>query len=365
MTLKQLLWGAASHNALLTLSHLALEETHSTMPTNSSSAIQQLSARIEKLDSSFKEDTDELKDEIKALRKELEIKTSAERAVTWPPFLWLLGVMATSAIVVASIFYTLLLPDKMEMGISNSASLSKKFDGVDKQFGELNGSLKEIHNEITEMRFSMKGIVDAKFISAALRDTVSGDKSTLSKRLPDVKRLTHLIISQKTLLPNKDYKEISKPLLNHYQSSKPPLKDQLWEALIELANARSSTDAIAHPLSEEDIAAAQARGGYIENVEVDLSQKENWEDVIFKNCKISISKPGNDLILTTVRFIECSFQLQSSNGSMQELLETVLKNPDPQISKTIARFRVLTPIYRPGEILKESEPVNSATPSEK
>lgn len=348
-----LLRTTTGRNALLTLPRLVLEETHSTMPTTT---VQQLNERVKNLEDSLEKDTNTLRGEVKALDEKLNTQTSAERTVTWSQFRWLLGGIASGMLVIisatlgaAGFFYTQLLPEKIETGISNSMSLSNNFNGLNKRLEVFDGGLKEIRNEIAELRFNIRGLADSKFIAAALKEAVSGDQATLSKRLPDVKRLTRQITSLKIPLPDKDYREISKPLMNHYDTSKPPFQHQLWEALVDLANARSSTDTIVHPLSEAEIADARARGTYIENIDVDLSEKTNWEGIIFKNCEIRISKPENDLTLTKVRFTECSFQLQSENGPMQKLLGAVLENNGPQISKPIAHYWVQPPVYRAGK----------------
>ncbi|HEY6187208.1 MAG TPA: hypothetical protein VIW80_06000 [Pyrinomonadaceae bacterium] len=364
MTLTHLLRKAAGHHALA-ISHLVLEETDFTVPTNNSPTLKQLREQIEKLEAGLKVEISKLETEVKAeigkletdvktLGKELEDNTATERAVTSKPFKWLLGVVAAFLVGTVGFFYTQLLPDRIEMGIAHSPGLTKRLDGFDSRFGALDGVLQQIRNEIVDLRVNIKGLADVKFISAALKEAVSGDKSTLSQRLPDVKRLVHQVISLNVPLPDKVYKENSKPLLSHYNNSKPPLKDQIWEVLVELANARSSTAAIVHPISEEEIVSARARGVYIENADVDLSQKENWENVIFKSCEIGISKPENDLVLTGVRFIECTFQPEPENASMQKLLETVLKSEGPKISEPIARFRVLSPVYQGGA--KPQEP---------
>ncbi|HEY0006383.1 MAG TPA: hypothetical protein VGB17_16495 [Pyrinomonadaceae bacterium] len=348
MNLTQLLGKAAGHNALLTLFHLGLEEIHLIVPTNNSSNIQQLNDRTIKLETKLDttyEMVQKLEGKVDELRKELEAETSLDRTVTWKPLLWLLGLMVTSTLVVAGFLYKEMLPEKIEIGISNSTSLAKSFGGFNKHLDELDGALKEIRNEVAEMRNDIRGLADSKFISAALKDAVSGDKASLAKRLPDVKRLTHQIATLKVPLPDRDYREISKPLAHHYNSSKPPLKHQLWEVLVELANARSSTEAITHPLSETEIAEARAAGKYVENADVDLSEKTNWEEVIFKNCKIRISKPENNLTLNRVQFIECRFQLEVESGPSQNLLKAILENNGSQISATIAQYMVLPPVY--------------------
>jgi hypothetical protein len=229
----------------------------------------------------------------------------------------------------------------MERSISESHSLAKSFENTDRRFKDINITLNEIRSDI-------KSLADARFLSAALKDATSGDENTLSRRLPDANRLLHQVRSMGVVLSAKEYKDISKPLLNHYSAARPPLKGQLWETLVGFANARSSTDSIAHPLPQSDIDKAQTASKYFEAVEVDLSSASKWEDVIFRACKINISKPENELSLKNVRFVDCDFNSMAENESSRKLLETFLRNDVSEVTETLAHFRVLPPVYKKG-----------------
>jgi hypothetical protein len=158
--------------------------------------------------------------------------------------------------------------------------------------------------------------------------------------------LLRQVKSMRVLLSANEYKDISKPLLSHYSSAKPPLKEHVWETLVGIANARSSTDAIAHPLSQADIDKAQTAGKYFEAVEVDLSTAESWEGVVFRACKINISKPENELSLKDVRFIDCDFNSLVENESSRKLLGAFLSNERSEVTEILAHFSVLPPVYK-------------------
>jgi hypothetical protein len=242
-------------------------------------------------------------------------------------------------ITVGVFFYHEILPPLIDRGVSDSKSLAKRFENTDERFNEINITLNEIRSDI-------KSLSDARFLSSALKDATSGDETTLTRRLPDANRLLHQVRSMRVPLSAKEYTDISKPLLSHYSSAKAPLKEQLWETLVGIANARSSTDAIVHPLYQSDIDKAQTAGKYFEAVEVDLSSATQWEGAIFRACKIKISKPENELTLKDVRFVECDFSSMPENESSRMFLSTLLSNGNSEVSGTVAHFGSLPPVYK-------------------
>jgi hypothetical protein len=239
----------------------------------------------------------------------------------------------------ATFFYQRVLPAEIDRSISENARLTVRLDNIDRRFEDINISLNELRSDI-------KSLADAKFLSAALKDATSGNEADLVKRLPDAKRLLHQVRSMRVILAAKDYQDLSKPLLHHYSSAKPPLKGQLWETLVSLANAKSNTDAIVHPLSQTDIDKARSEGKYFEAAEVDLSTARLWKDVIFRACKIKITKPEQELVLKDVRFVECDFNSMAENESSRRLLDSFLSKDSPKVSETLARFQVLLPVYK-------------------
>jgi hypothetical protein len=239
----------------------------------------------------------------------------------------------------AVFFYHEILPTLIDRSISDSKPLAKRFENTDERFNEINITLNEIRSDI-------KSLSDARFLSSALKDATSGDERTLTRRLPDANRLLRQVRSMRVSLSAKEYNDISRPLLNHYSSAKPPLKEQLWETLVEVANARSSTDAISHPLAQLDIDSARDAGKYFEAVEVDLSSSPDWEGAIFLACKIRISKPENNLSLKGVRFVQCDFGSMPENESSRKLLGAIVSSTNSEVSGTVAHFGVQTPVYK-------------------
>jgi len=186
-------------------------------------------------------------------------------AITYQWLFTSLGVFTAIVLAVAGFFYKDLIPNQISEGITNSTSLKERFTDVHEQLTSLSGKL-------DKLQLTVSSTLHPKIIAAAIKDATSGDKASLTKTLPTARNLLTVAREMKVPLREKDYKDISKPLFSYYVSAKEPLKQELWATFIELANTRTSTDAILYPLSEEEIAKARP-DNYFEGAEIDLSTK--------------------------------------------------------------------------------------------
>jgi hypothetical protein len=256
-------------------------------------------------------------------------------AVTWQQLFTSVGVIVLIVGGLASLFYKTLLTSQIEQGISKSAYLSKNFAEVEKQFSLINARLDKF--------VSTSPILNPKILTAVLKEAISGDSISLASNLPNVRNMLTIAREKKVPLPDQTYKEISKPLFIKYDSAKQPLRQELWLTFIELANTRTSTDNILHPVSESEIQRAKDANNFFEG-NVDLSSRTTWKDTIFRNCTFTITNPGNDLTLTRVRFIDSEFQFVSESSAGRNLFQSLLESDISRVTAIIARFAVDQPI---------------------
>lgn len=269
-----------------------------------------------------------------------------DRTVTWKTLIT--GVLIPVGVgVAACIFaaaaisnnsYNNRIPKDVEYGIANSQSLKKNFDSIEKHFDKIDSTL-------GEMTKTLGTLANSATISAGLKDAVSVRGSGLAKTLPTARRLLSVARNLNVQIPSAIYKVVYRRLFDHYQTATPDLKPHVWETILDCANTRTFTDAVSYPLSESDVQQARAANKYFEG-EIDLSSKAEWKDAIFNHCKISMSDPKRGLNLVHVRFVECEFDLRSSDIVSARLVETVLQTPKPALD--IPRFSVAPPHYRPG-----------------
>ena len=264
---------------------------------------------------------------------EAKLNEIPKATVTWKALYSSLGVFAAIVLGVTGFFYTRMLPDKVELGISNSPSLSKSFVAVDKQFDSL-------VEKVDKLQVTVSSTMNPKIVAAAIKDATSGDKVSLIRTLPNARKLLTIAREMKVPLTEKEYKEISAPLFSQYVSARDSFKQELWSTFLELAHTRTSTDALLHPVSEEEVARAKASNNYFEGAEIDLSTRETWKDTIFKNCQIRISNPGNNLILDHVRFIDDEFNSVAENETSRKLFQSLLESDSPSVTKKVAVFTV-------------------------
>lgn len=252
--------------------------------------------------------------------------------ITWQQLFLSLGVIIAVITFVTSLFYKSLLTNQIETGISNSAYLAKSFSEIEKQVVSVNARLDKI--------ISASPILNTKILSAVLKDATSGDSALLISSLPNVRNILTIAREKRVPLPDQDYREISRPLLAKYDTAKPPLKHELWLTLVELANTRTSTDAVLHPITNAEIAQAEAVGNFFEGKNIDLSSRTTWKDTIFRNCKFSISQPGKDLTFAQVRFIDSEFQPIAENKAGLNLFKFLIQSDGPKVSADVVKFKV-------------------------
>jgi hypothetical protein len=319
-----------------------LEETTPLMAPENSKVNQRLTG----LENQIKDHTKEVANvQADLQRVDADLRSLGDRALTsWQVqtrvFLPLVITVLTAAV---GLYFGLStqasnrLPKDIEYGIYSSPALKDKFGGIDNHLTKIDVKLEDISRTLS--LFAHTGAVSTAIIDAT---SVSGDQ--LPKSIPRLRNLLDFAKNSRTPLPSSTYKRASQKLFSHYIISTQPLKQQLWELLTYALGTRTSTDVALAPVAETDIDQARAAHNFFDG-KVDLSQRTEWKDAIFKDAEISISKPENELILDGVRFIDCDFQSLSENDSNQKLLQNLLVASKPTFSVAINSFRVLTPRY--------------------
>jgi outer membrane murein-binding lipoprotein Lpp len=277
-----------------------------------------------------------------SLRTLVEDRTSASRAVTWTQLGALLFILLIPiAGPASSVFYAYILPQKIETVISGSSSLNTKLSAIDEKLKPINEKLTAIQGDTKSVNTRLDLIESIVFpnltrrtVATVLQKEMSGSAASLSEALPRTRSLLGVVKKEKLALQREDYKALSGHLLAAYSSAQEPLRQELWETIIEAANTRSVADPTRNAQAEAElIRRAKEAGSYFEGV-IDLSTKSSWKDAIFQNCKIIISNPDAPILLDGVRFINCDFQ-GGDNGSNRELLTAFLENVQPTLSATL------------------------------
>jgi hypothetical protein len=99
------------------------------------------------------------------------------------------------------------------------------------------------------------------------------------------------------------------------------------------------TETKTHQLPEATITQAKEAGNYVESKTIDLSSKPSWENTIFNDCTIVISKPENSITLDGVRFIDCNFEAVE-NEINRQLIAAFLENTRSTVSATVDNINV-------------------------
>jgi hypothetical protein len=325
------------------------EETKPLMATDATKATQ----RLTELEGHSQKHADELVGLRQAMTTvNATVQSLSERAVTsWqlitrflvPVLLALVGIYFT----LSSQFnsnYTDRLPKEIEYGIASSPSLKDKFSGVDNRLNAIDNRLEKIDAKLDEVSRTLALFANTSTISSAILDATSAPPSQLAKSIPRIQSLFEFAKNSRAPLPTTVYARASQNLFKNYAASSGSLKNQLWSLLTLALTTKSSTDVALSPVSDSRIDEAK-RGGNLFEGEIDLSQRTEWKDAIFREAKISISKPDTELILDQVRFIDCDFQSLPEHEDNQKLVQTILASTSPEVRVAINSFRVLKPRY--------------------
>ncbi len=244
---------------------------------------------------------------------------------------WVAPMAVTLLGVVVVLTFTVFLPEKIENSIARSESLKERFASVEK-------SLEKISTD-------MKLLVTPSSVSDGLKGIASLDEKSLGKALPNAKSLLATTRELRLPVAGRQYKEISQAFATTYHTAKEPLKEQIWDILVDLANTRTFTDAKLFPVQQSKLDEAKATGNYFEGNRVDLSSKSDWTKSIFRNCVITINNPHSLFSLEDTRFMDCTFEVKADDGVNQKLLASLLESQEPTI--TVPKFIVEKPRYQP------------------
>jgi len=270
----------------------------------------------------------ELRDRVSQL--EATIKTYPDSMVTWKQ-------LCVSLIGAAVAVIGLWLTSSYQL----RQDLNKRFEGYDNAVSTIKTDVAAIKSKLEHVSGNNNPFLTSGTIAAALKSVALGNPASLLTELPNFRDMLAIVKEKKIAIPDKDYKQISDPLLSRLEKADPNLKQELWSTYKALATTKNSTYTVFHRVPPAELAKAKAvKGGYRENETIDLSKNSQWKDTIFKNCKITIGDPYQTVTLKDVRFIEVDFESLPQNVASQTLLASVLKSTGPTISKVLEAVSV-------------------------
>jgi hypothetical protein len=267
-----------------------------------------------------------------------KVTSKTKEAVTWQHLYAAIAGFSGLLLTGFVFFYAYMLPDKISSSISSSSYLKEKFDANQKSLDKINDRLTKIGVE--DLSSLMLPLKNPALIFESLKEITSGDPTSLVTTLPEARKLLPILRDSKGKIPERAYQKVSEPLLRKYPRATGSLKQEIWSTFVALATTKSVTDARISPPSESELARARNDGNLIEGGSVDLSQKETWQNTIFKDCKITVSNPKQTLNLSRVRFMDVDFQSTQQNQAGENLVAAMVTNDSPEITKSVVEFKV-------------------------
>lgn len=248
---------------------------------------------------------------------------------------WVIPILTTVVVALTVVTFTSVLPEKIQTGIANSESLNRRFGGLD-------SSLKEIKSDLDKLTEDLRKLNTGDDVAAKLKKFTSRDTGSLKQGLMRANELLDTTKKLRIPLSAENYSEVSRKLVQQYESSNESVKKDVWATLVELANTKTFTDLILYPISESTVSEARSNNRYFEG-EIDLSSRSNWQNTIFRNCTITVRNPSGAFSLENSRFIDCTFVFDSDHIANRKLLASFLGAPGATI--TVPKFTVDQPRY--------------------
>lgn len=237
-------------------------------------------------------------------------------------------------------FYGTPFTDRIKVTIQESAFLKEKFAETQAGFDKINARLDKMGAD--DLGALMLPLKNPSLVLESFKQITSGKPESLTATLPEARRLLPILRDSKGKIPERAYQEASRPLLKQYPRAEGALKNELWLTVVELTTTKSVTDSRTSPLGESELKRITDAGKLFEdrNKTFDLSEREQWKDVIFRNCKVTVSNPKKTLELINVRFLDVDFQSMAQNQAGENLVAALLSNNSSAITKNVVEFKV-------------------------
>jgi hypothetical protein len=248
-----------------------------------------------------------------------------------------------SSITLLVLLLNTVVGDRITVAIQANPYLTDRFSKVDEKFSKIDEGTKDLTNEVTELRLAVNSLKleiehlkDPRVVFDALKKAAGKDDATLIAELPKLRQALRALRDNKNVkIPERSYKETAALYIKRYSKASPPVKTEIFETFKEMATTKSVTDGFSNPLTEAELQNAKQHDNLFDSGTVDLSQRKEWRGTIFKNCKITVSRPKQTLQLVHVRFVDVDLQSMQRNEASENLVAALVSSDSPNISKTV------------------------------
>jgi hypothetical protein len=262
--------------------------------------------------------------------------------------------------------------DRITVAIQANPYLSDRFSKIDDKFSKIDQSTKELTTEINNLKIAVTSLKsdldhlrDPRVVFDALKKAASKDDSALIAELPQLRQALRAMRGNKNIrIPERSYKETSALYIKRFSKAPPPVQTEIFETFKEMATTKSVTDGFSNPITEAELQRARQHDNLFDSVTVDLSQRKEWRGTIFKNCKITVSRPKQTLNLIRVRFVDVDLESMPRNQASENLVAALVSSDSPSVSKTVINsYRVtVVPCCLKPQVPTSSDTVSLLTP---
>ena len=232
--------------------------------------------------------------------------------------------------------------DRITVAIQANPYLSERFSKIDQGAKELTNEVNDLKLAVNSLKSELEHLRDPRVVFDALKKAASKDDASLVAELPQLRQALRAMRDNKDVrIPERSYQETAVLYIKRYSKAPPPVKTEIWETFKEMATTKSVTDGFSNPIPEAELQKAKQRGNLFDSGTVDLSQREEWQGTIFKDCKLTVSRPKQTLKLVRVRFVAVDLASMPRNEASENLVAALVSSDSPTISKTvISAYRV-------------------------
>jgi hypothetical protein len=251
--------------------------------------------------------------------------------------------LVLSSITLVILLLNTVVGDKITVSIQANPYLNDRFSKIDDKFSKGEQGTKELTKEVTDLKIAVNSLKseverlkDPRVVFDALKKAAGKDDAALVAELPQLRQALGAMRDNKNVrIPERSYKETSALYIKRFSKASPPVKTEIFETLKEMAVTKSVTDGFSNPITEAELQKAKQHDNLFESGTVDLSQRKEWRGTIFKNCKITVSRPKQTLNLVRVRFVDVELDSMTRNEASENLVAALVSSDSPTISKTV------------------------------
>jgi hypothetical protein len=269
-----------------------------------------------------------------------------------------------SSITLLVLLLNTVVGDRITVAIQANPYLNDRLTKIDQGAKELTNEVNDLKLVVNSLKSELEHLKDPRVVFDALKKAASKDDASLVAELPQLRQALRAMRQNKNVrIPDRSYKETAALYIKRYSKAPPPVKTEIWETFKEMATTKSVTDGFSDPISEAELQQAKQRGNLFDSGTVDLSQREEWRGTIFKNCKVTVSRPKQTLNLVRVRFVDIDLEAMPRNQASENLVAALVSSDSASISKTvISTYRVtVVPCCLKPEVPTSSDSISLLT----